>query len=102
FCKNEGNGKYESMGEEKMPEVTRLAFYLQKYITILVEALKRIATEEPTEDEEEDTVEQEFVVEQLLHIAGTLDYSDEVGRRKMFALLRQTLSIPELPEEVTK
>lgn len=47
-------------------------------------------------------MEQEFIVEQLLHIAQTLDYSDEVGRRRMFALLRQSLSVPDLPEEVTK
>lgn len=102
FCKDEGNGKFEALGEEKMPEVTRLAFYLQNYITILVEALKRAAVEDPMEEEEEDTVEQEFVVEQLLHIARTLDYSDEVGRRKMFSLLRQSVAIPDLPEEVTK
>jgi condensin complex subunit 3 len=103
FCRNEGNGKFEALIEEKMPEVTKLAFYLQRYITVLVEALKRVAAQEPSEDEEEeDTVEQEFIVEQLLHIARTLDYSDEVGRRKMFALLRQSLSIPDLPEEVTK
>ena len=103
FCRGEGHGKFEVLIEEKMPEVTKLAFYLQRYITVLVEALKRVATQEITEDEEEeDTVEQEFIVEQLLHIARTLDYSDEVGRRKMFALLRQSLSVPDLPEEVTK
>jgi condensin complex subunit 3 len=102
FCRNEGNGKFEALIEEKMPEVTKLAFYLQQYITVLVEALKRVAAQEPTEDEEEDTVEQEFIVEQLLHMAQTLDYSDEVGRRKMFTLLRQSLAIPDLPEEVTK
>lgn len=103
FCRSEGNGKFEGLIEEKMPEVTKLAYYLQRYITVLVEALKRVALQEPTEDvEEEDTVEQEFIVEQLLHIARTLDYSDEVGRRKMFALLRQSLSVPDLPEEVTK
>ena len=103
FCRSEGNGKFEALIEEKMPEVTKLAFYLQRYITVLVEALKRVANQEVAEDEEEeDTVEQEFIVEQLLHIARTLDYSDEVGRRKMFALLRQSLSIPDLPEEVTK
>jgi condensin complex subunit 3 len=103
FCLNEGNGKFEALIEEKMPEVTKLAFYLERYIAVLVEALKRVAAQEPSEDEEEeDTVEQEFIVEQLLHIAKTLDYSDEVGRRKMFALLRQSLSIPDLPEEVTK
>ncbi|KAF7948084.1 uncharacterized protein EAE97_003495 [Botrytis byssoidea] len=105
FCRNDGNSKYEALIEEKMPEVTKLAFYLHRYTAVLVETLKRIATqEEITEDvaEEEDTVEQEFIVEQLLHIARTLDYSDEVGRRKMFTLLRQHLAIPELPEEVTK
>ncbi|TVY83178.1 Condensin complex subunit, partial [Lachnellula suecica] len=103
FCRNGENGKFDALIEEKMPEVTKLAFYLQRYVTVLVEALKRVAAQEPTEDEEEeDTVEQEFIVEQLLHIAQTLDYSDEVGRRKMFALLRQSLSIPDLPEEVTK
>ena len=103
FCLNEGDGKFEGLLEEKMCEVTKLAFYLQRYITVLVEALKRVAAQEPTENvEEEDTVEQEFIVEQMLQIAQTVDYSDEVGRRKMFALLRQSLSIPDLPEEVTK
>jgi condensin complex subunit 3 len=104
FCRNEGNGKYEELIEEKLPEVTKLGFYLERYVKVLVDALKRIEQREEPEDEEdeEDTVEQEFIVEQLLHIALTLDYSDEVGRRKMFSLLRQTLSIPELPDEVTK
>jgi len=102
FCRNEGDGKFESLIEEKLPEVTKVAFYLERYIKVLIDAIKRIEEQEVEEDEEDDTVEQEFIVEQLLHIALTLDYSDEVGRRKMFALLRQTLSIPELPEEVTK
>lgn len=100
FCRNEGNGRYEALVEEKMPEVTKLAFYLERYMQVLVEALKRVAQQDG--DEEEDTVEQEFIVEQLLYIALTLDYSDEVGRRKMFTLLRQSLSIPELPDQVTK
>jgi condensin complex subunit 3 len=103
FCRTEGNGKFESLIEEKMPEVTKLAYYLQRYINVLVDALKRIATQELEEDEEEeDTVEQEFIVEQLLYVARTLDYSDEVGRRKMFSLLRQSVAVPDLPEEVTK
>lgn len=102
FCRNEGNGKFEALVEEKLPEVTKLAFYLERYINVLIGAIKKAAQAEGEEDEEEDTVEQEFIVEQLLHIAITLDYSDEVGRRKMFALLRQSLSVPELPDEVTK
>ncbi|KAI4868491.1 condensin subunit Cnd3 [Hypoxylon rubiginosum] len=103
FCRTEGNGKYESLVEEKLPEVTKLAFFLERYLNVLIEAIRRVNNQDNVEDdEEEDTVEQEFIVEQLLHIILTLDYSDEVGRRKMFALLRQTLSIPELPDEITK
>ena len=102
FCRNEVNGKYEWLVEEKLPEVTKLAFYLERYMQALLEALKRVSEQEGEEEEEEDTVEQEFIVEQLLHIAMTLDYSDEVGRRKMFTLMRSSLSIPDLPDEVTK
>ncbi|KAH7308202.1 putative nuclear condensin complex subunit 3 [Stachybotrys elegans] len=102
FCRSEGNGRYEALVEEKLPEVTKLAFYLQRYLDVLKEAIKRVAQQTGDDEDEEDTVEQEFIVEQLLHIALTLDYSDEVGRRKMFTLLRTALSIPELPDEVTK
>lgn len=114
FCRHEGGGKFESLVEEKLPEVTKVAFYLERYIKVLVDAIQRAeekqqqrgeseeSDEEDEEDDEGDTAEQEFIVEQLLHIVLTLDYSDEVGRRKMFSLLRQTLSIPQLPEEVTK
>ena len=102
FCRSEGNGRYESLVEEKLPEVTKLAFYLERYMQVLIEALKGANQRDAEEGDEEDTVEQEFIVEQLLHISLTLDYSDEVGRRKMFTLLRQSLSIPELPDEITK
>ncbi|OAX78245.1 hypothetical protein ACJ72_07451 [Emergomyces africanus] len=99
FCIEEGDGKYDDLADEKIPEVTALAYYLHKYTTALIDRLNRPAQDERAEEE---TVECEFVVEQLLHICLTLDYSDEVGRRKMFSLLRETLAVPNLPEEVTK
>ncbi|KAK5997426.1 Condensin complex subunit 3 [Cladobotryum mycophilum] len=102
FCRKEDNGRFESLVEEKLPEVTKLAFYLERYLKVLVDSLQKVAQNNAEEEEEADTVEQEFIIEQLLHIALTLDYSDEVGRRKMFTLLRQSLAIPELPDEVTK
>ena len=101
YCRQQSDGKFEALVEEKMPEVTKLAFFLQRYTNDLVQCLRRNFGRLEG-DEEEDTVEQEFIVEQLLHIAKTLDYSDEVGRRKMFALLRETLAIAELPDEITK
>ncbi|KAE8350475.1 nuclear condensing complex subunit [Aspergillus coremiiformis] len=100
FCRVENEGKYDSLADEKMPEVTALAYYLHKYMTDLLQR-KKMAKEAGT-DNDEDSVEHEFVVEQLLYIAMTLDYSDEVGRRKMFSLLRESLAVPELPQECTK
>jgi condensin complex subunit 3 len=97
FCQQ--NQQYQIICEEKMPEVTRLGFYLQKYINTLLEGITSAAE---LGGGEEETVEQEFIVEQLLHIALTLDYSDEVGRRKMFSLLREGLAMASLPEEVTR
>ncbi|KAJ5104348.1 Armadillo-like helical [Penicillium alfredii] len=100
FCRVENEGKYDSLADEKMPEVTALAYFLSKYTTDLLER-KRIA-KESGDANDDDAVEHEFIVEQLLHIAITLDYSDEVGRRKMFSLLRESLAVPELPEDCTK
>jgi condensin complex subunit 3 len=97
FCQQ--NQQYQILCEEKMPEVTRLGFYLQKYMNALLEGITSAAE---LGGGEEETVEQEFVVEQLLHIALTLDYSDEVGRRKVFSLLREGLAMASLPEEVTR
>jgi condensin complex subunit 3 len=100
FCRVENEGKYDDLADEKMPEVTALAYFLSKYMTELLQRKKQL--KDSSEANDEDAVEQEFVVEQLLHIAITLDYSDEVGRRKMFSLLRESLAVPELPEECTK
>ncbi|KAL8943695.1 MAG: hypothetical protein Q9216_000894 [Gyalolechia sp. 2 TL-2023] len=101
FCKDGENGRSESMAEEKMPEVTKLAFCLQRHANDLVNCMRynNVLSEG---EQEKDTVEKEFIVEQLLHIAKALDYTDEIGRRKMFALLRETLATAELPEEITK
>ncbi|KAI5309152.1 hypothetical protein KEM55_003937, partial [Ascosphaera atra] len=96
FCREDDTGKYDNLVEEKLPEVTALAFYLHKYMT---ELFQKIKEDEPNK---EAIIEAEFIVEQILYISLTLDYSDEVGRRKMFDLLRQTLAVPELSEELIK
>ncbi|KAL4819801.1 nuclear condensing complex subunit [Aspergillus spinulosporus] len=100
FCRVENEGKFDSLADEKIPVVTALAMYLHKYMTELLQRKK--LTKDATDVNDDDTVEIEFIVEQLLHIAMTLDYSDEVGRRKMFSLLREALAVPELPQESTK
>jgi len=97
YCQQDSS--YHSLVEEKMPEVTRLGFYIQQHINTL---LSRIRGAREAGAGEEETVEQEFILEQLLHIAHTLDYTDEIGRRKMFSLLREALAMEDLPEESTR
>ncbi|KAB8360845.1 hypothetical protein FH972_024579 [Carpinus fangiana] len=96
FCHRDGAS---DLLQDKIPEVTRLAFLLQSSTNTLVELVQKLAVEEGSE---EDSVAQEFIVEQLLHIALTLDYSDEVGRRTMFSLMREALALADLPEETTR
>ncbi|KAF9407125.1 hypothetical protein BGZ94_002812, partial [Podila epigama] len=73
--------------EKAIPEVTRHAFYIQKYSNAMQEA------------DENDRPEAEFIVTQLLMIAKLLDYADENGRRKMFNLLREMLMLDDIPDK---
>lgn len=109
YCRVKGAEEDErliDMLETKMPEVTKFGFLLEKQISSLVDCIRQAATGGPDgdgdEDMEEESVQREFVVEQMLHMALTFDYSDEVGRRKMFGLMREVLALPDLPEESTK
>jgi condensin complex subunit 3 len=102
FCRQQGDARFEALVEEKMPEVTKLAFFLQRFVNKLLESLRTAAELGEDVEDDDDAAELEFIVEQLLHIAQTLDYTDEIGRRKMYALLREILAVPELPEEVTR
>ena len=111
YCRLYSNGRLDGLVDEKIPEVSRLAYHLHRHINTLMQRKRNApspsaqgeesGSAEVNEDDEDAAVEQEFIVEQLLHIAKTLDYSDEAGRRKMFALMREALAMPDLPEEAT-
>lgn len=96
FCRRDG---IPDSLLDKIPEGTRLAYLIQSNVNSLVDTVRQIALQE---EAEEDSVQQEFIVEQLLHMALTVDYADEVGRRTMFSLMREALAIAELPEEATR
>ena len=102
YCRNSEDPRLQSLAEDKMPEVTKFAFLLQKHLVKLIEGVETVALNPDDAEAEEDTVQQEFCVEQMLHVALTLDYSDEMGRRKMFSIMRESLALAELPEECTK
>ncbi|GAA5865849.1 hypothetical protein JCM3774_003117 [Rhodotorula dairenensis] len=73
------------------PVVTALAFYLQSAWTQLV-----VTLEAEERDEEQETLQQ-LIVGELVGIAVNLDYGDEIGRRKMFELMREMLQHSLLP-----
>lgn len=102
FCRKSGDSKLQEMAEDKMPEVTKFAFLLHVHINKLVESVNKVSLNPEDPEMEEEAVQHEFCLEQLLHIALTLDYSDEMGRRKMFQIMREALGLAELPEECTR
>ncbi|KAG6876787.1 hypothetical protein C0992_011749 [Termitomyces sp. T32_za158] len=94
--------------EAVLPVVTDMAFRTQDTFN---ELTSRIDEEEEarlltdlTEDEkiryEDARMEKEAIVGELLQLVVNLDYSDEIGRRKMFQLVRDMLSQEVLPQSL--
>ncbi len=52
------------------------------------------------EADQEENVSEEFIFGQLLLMAEYQDYSDEMGRREMAAVLKEMLIMLDLPDEV--
>jgi len=69
--------------------VTKLAFVIHEYVS-----KQKISDEEMQQ-------EVEFLVEQLLMIASTMDYIDEIGRCEMFAIICGLLRSSDLAESLT-
>jgi len=46
--------------------------------------------DEGDEDAEMELCDKDFVISELLKLTVNLDYADETGRRKMFALIRRS------------
>jgi condensin complex subunit 3 len=61
---------------------------------------ERVIRGEPTEEEEDARIDKEFIIGEMLKVAVHLDYADEIGRRKMFQLVRDMISQETLPESL--
>lgn len=87
---NQDNARLEA----SLPVVTALAFRIQHYYNSLLDLARQLEEEDGGDDEERDEkrADGELVVAQLLKLAVNLDYSDEIGRRKMFQLVREYIS----------
>jgi condensin complex subunit 3 len=106
FCLNDEAHTYTDLLENKLPEIMRFAKFIEIHLNRLLEDSRRFATLDPESEEalelDEECDAQVFVVEQLLYIALTLDYTDEVGRRMVNTMMQDALSRAELPESCTK
>jgi len=94
-CKSLG-----AAGERKMEDivVTALAFRTQAAWGKLVEQLE--LAQEGEQDNQMEILANESIVQSLLLVSINLDYGDEVGRRKMFGLVRELVSNALLPEHL--
>ena len=93
---NENEARLESAS---LPVVTAFAFHIQEAYNALLVVLQDIKTakllrvgleqEEQGEGEEleEELAKREIILGELLRIALKLDYSDEIGRRKVFTVV---------------
>ncbi|KIJ59925.1 hypothetical protein HYDPIDRAFT_99639 [Hydnomerulius pinastri MD-312] len=93
--------------ETSIPVVTHLAFRIQTAYNTYQENIEVAEQEhairgEPDEEqlarEEDARLDKEFIIGEMLKLAVNLDYADEIGRRKMFQLVRDMISQEALPE----
>ncbi|KAJ6516489.1 nuclear condensing complex subunit [Mycena sanguinolenta] len=91
-CKEDGELKMESGG---IPVVTNCAFRIQQGYESLI-----AADDEKDEEKVFERRDKEFILAELLKLAVNLDYSDEIGRRKMFSLVRNMLTNHKLPMDL--
>jgi len=87
----------ETKLDEVMPVVTALAFRMEHNFQALTELLHTVEQLSQSQMEDEETAEKvqlaaqkTFVLRELLTVAMLADYGDEIGRRKMFSLLRKS------------
>ncbi|KAF5379027.1 hypothetical protein D9615_006072 [Tricholomella constricta] len=91
-----------------LPVVTAFAFHLQESYNALLDVLQDMENvvflnpggsndEEEVEKCEEELAKQEVILGEMLRMALKLDYMDEIGRRKVFSVVKDMIAHPELP-----
>ncbi|KAF9010128.1 nuclear condensing complex subunit [Cyathus striatus] len=103
FVEHAASTKKETLLETaSIPVVTAFAFHIQEAYNLLLDALQEAEAvlldgREASEELEEDMAKLEVMLGELLRISLKLDYGDEIGRRKVFSVVRDILAHPQLP-----
>jgi condensin complex subunit 3 len=95
YCKE---NKDEVRLEAVLPVVTSIAFQIQHEFNTFIDVLDEydtLKTSRNVDDEEliqseERKISKQLIISELLKMAANLDYSDEIGRRKTFQLVRES------------
>ncbi|KAF8830541.1 hypothetical protein HHX47_DHR2000911 [Lentinula edodes] len=87
-----------------IPVVTAFAFHIQEAYNALLSLMQEMdflqigePDDEGSEAREEELAKKELILGELLRIALNLDYMDEIGRRKVFSVVKDMLAHPHLP-----
>ncbi|KAJ3982195.1 nuclear condensing complex subunit [Lentinula detonsa] len=90
--------------DASIPVVTAFAFHIQEAYNALLSLMQEMdflnvgePDDEESEAREEELAKKELILGELLRIALKLDYMDEIGRRKVFSVVRDMLAHPHLP-----
>ncbi|PFH49330.1 hypothetical protein AMATHDRAFT_76233 [Amanita thiersii Skay4041] len=97
-----------SLEAAALPVVTAFAFRIQESYNALIEIMEELETariihvsggdeDEDAEKREEELIRREVVLGELLRMAIKLDYMDEIGRRKIFSVVKEMLLHPDFP-----
>ncbi|KAG6907366.1 hypothetical protein DXG01_009187 [Tephrocybe rancida] len=92
----------------QLPVVTAFAFLLQDSYNTLLNVLQEAdniaflnagepEAEEDVEQREEELAKKEVILGEMLRMSLKLDYMDEIGRRKVFTVVKDMVAHPELP-----
>lgn len=86
--------KKTALLEKLLPELSGLCTALEHYITQLSEIENELFNQDYDEEDErfKQQTELEFIIEQLLSIAETYDFGDEIGRRKILGVIRESIA----------
>ena len=104
-CSGIGLNMGHMMEDAGIPVITAFAFFVQENCNLMLDVIEELETlkveggdEDPPSDGEqyssaleqceEELIQRVCILNEMLKIAGCLDYSDEVGRRKMFLVIR--------------
>lgn len=73
-----------------MPDLTTIAYHLAANFNTFMELLDAEELDEEDETLTDAIDEQIVILDELLLIAGSMDMADEIGRRKLFSVVRKS------------